>query len=1253
MIKLPGYLILKRRGIKLTSITKNMIQKAGMIFFIVVFGICNSVSQCPSISFNLTNYNTCCYSVQLDNTSECTPQLTMLLDIGQFSSWTVDAANGFSANLITQNELLISHSSGSLPIGLSTPIEFCTDGPSPPTLSMLYDFVCGIGESCSANIPLIACSTPDSCNAVFEFVINNNCGLFQFNDFSIGQLPLTYLWNFDDPNSGVANTSTFQNPAHQFSELCRNYNVCLTITGADNCTHTICLEIVVFELEPPVITCPVDILLNCSDGISPDDTGYATATDNCELNPQITFSDDEAGSFPCEYEIIRSWSVTDQCGHESMCEQLITVLDDVPPVITCPNDLTVNASLIDSCNSIVNSLQLTSVNDACSNVQISYQVNGATSAQGQQNVSGLVFNVGVSTVTYTVTDECGNSSSCSFDVTVICESGCSGNLVQNSGFSDGIVGGTMPIGKVTDWKKGYGNPLVVNAFGCEDNGYIQLSGNKISGDAIVQELVTPIKKGQVYEMSICVRAKQGSIPYVKIRAMAFNGSLPSIGNHPLPSSDHAIIDVSGRIAACNDWTTFVFHRWHAPQDFDNLVVSVENSEHFALNLMSVAEVDNICFYPVNDSIPCYLVQFDSLGNLTSPLGEIDTTCLVLEDSVDIFMGNVNDIYAYCDPAPNNMDTWYEFCLDSCESIGGEIPIELDNFIQNDSMDQLFQDSLGVSVAEFQSDINNFIDSLELVNPGVDLINDMNSLGPILFDCRSLPPQGSPPDDTLSPFKGRDIIFVHGLRMGPILERLHQSTPGSQSVWPDDRPEFYSGYWKSGAYKTWNHHTEKYLKTTVDTNTFNVNRTGSYSNRYIVVSHPATQSFIYGAHSILEQIANAMIGGVGVINCNLLETRPANTFGHNGFIMISHSDGAPLTDIVLTTSDLSRYPPLNMTLGDLSFIADRCELHVGLQGAFGGSDYASALLMAASTGLQYVKPIAEEFLGGPITSSSAFLFTSELLDMAITRQLWAPVLDNVPVCVLTIAGGHPTDYGEEIGAKHTRWKSILSKNGIHQGFDDGVLSIESQSANPDPRLVNPNVFLPYPGILGSITLNEKLFDMGIPKERAIRYYMDQKVDLITKGDPTKLPFASAGSVPWISPTGMVQPVKAYFKDVPGFDALKRYKNHYSFLQSTSDHYQGSRGQYENYPNYEQTYDAGSNNGEESRVVTSSDVYTKCGVNASRLKQVEYVRGKSITFGFKLFGKRYRYTRWIWKRKYHVLENHGTWNQLDYLYYSVFK
>lgn len=1234
-----------------------MIKLSFIALFILCIGLGRLISQCPSINFNVVNYDVCCYALELNNQSECTPELRVLLDNGQFANLTVDGFNGFSATLISPTEILITHSSGIIPFGMNTPIQFCAEGANNPIISMLYDFNCGMGISCSEDIPLTGCSSQDSCTANFEYSIETNCGLFQFLGLSTGLQPISYSWNFGDPGSAGANTSNLQSPTHQFSKLCENYIVCLDILAEDGCSASICQEIYVLELESPAISCPPDILVHCERDVNPSFTGFATAVDNCEPNPLIIFSDEEVGSFPCDYQIIRTWSVSDQCGNVSTCNQNITVIDNVPPIITCPNDIIVSASNHDSCYAIVNSLQLLSVDDNCSNVEISYIVNGATTAQGSQNASGLKFNAGVSTINYTVTDDCGNSSRCSFNVTVTCDSECPGSIVTNGEFSVGAVSGSMPQGMVTDWNKGYGTPIVSSAFGCGNNGYIQLTGSKTSGDAIFQHLGTPIKKGKVYEMSICVRSdpnyclnNPNCVPYIKIRTMAFNNALPNSVLHPLPNSDLAIIDVSGRIAACGDWTTYVFHRWKSPKNFDNIAIAIENSENPALGKISMADIDNVCFSEVNDSIPCYLAQLDSLGNLIPPFGLIDPNCPILDDTVDIYMGGVNDIYAYCNPAPDNLDTWYEFCLDSCESIGGELPSELDDFIQNDSLGHYFMDSLGVDIATFDSDVDGFLDSLELLYSNNNPLDTLIALGALSFDCRGLPAQGPPPNDPNSPFNGRDIVFVHGLRMDPILEKLQLQNAGCQTVWPADRNEFYSGYWKRGAYNYWNDHTAQYLKTQVNPSTFAVSRTGNYSNRYIVVTHPATQNFVYGVSAVLEQIANAMTAGVGVINCNPGETRPTNTFGHNGFIIISHSDGAPLTDAVLTIADLTRYPPLSAMLGDVSFIADRCDVHVAIQGAFGGSNYASLLLMANTTGLQYVKPLVETFLGGPIQGSTSWLFKSELLDMAITKPLWSFFIDRVPVCVLTIAGGHPTDYGEQIGpGNHNRILSLLSKHVVHRGFDDGVLAIESQSANPDLRLVNPNVYLPRPGILGSQSpLNEKIFDMGIPKDRGMRYYMDQKLDILTS---PKHQYASAACIPWLSPTGMVQPVLVpSLPAVPGFDALKRHPNHYSFLQSASDHYQGAI-EFPNYPDYEKTYDDGSRNWEESRVVTSYDVYSKCGVNPLKLNQVEYIRGISKTF--RLWPTKKTIKVWIWKRKYHVLQDYDQKNQLDYLYDSLYK
>src|SRR5205085_7983923 len=48
----------------------------------------------------------------------------------------------------------------------------------------------------------------------------------------------TFDWNFNDPTSGSANTSTLQNPCHQFTSL-SSYNVSLILVSDAGCRDTV------------------------------------------------------------------------------------------------------------------------------------------------------------------------------------------------------------------------------------------------------------------------------------------------------------------------------------------------------------------------------------------------------------------------------------------------------------------------------------------------------------------------------------------------------------------------------------------------------------------------------------------------------------------------------------------------------------------------------------------------------------------------------------------------------------------------------------------------------------------------------------------------------------------------------------------------------------------------------------------------------------------------------------------------------
>ncbi len=111
------------------------------------------------------------------------------------------------------------------------------------------------------------------------------------------------------------------------------------------------------------------------------------------------------GSCPQNYQITRNWTVTDGSGNTASAGQTITVQDVTPPVVTCPANVSVNTTL-NQCGAAV-SFQATAT-DNCANVV----------TVTQAPASGSFFSVGTTNVAVTAADQCGNTSTCSFTVTV-------------------------------------------------------------------------------------------------------------------------------------------------------------------------------------------------------------------------------------------------------------------------------------------------------------------------------------------------------------------------------------------------------------------------------------------------------------------------------------------------------------------------------------------------------------------------------------------------------------------------------------------------------------------------------------------------------------------------------------------------------------------------------------------------------------------------------------------------------------------
>jgi len=113
-------------------------------------------------------------------------------------------------------------------------------------------------------------------------------------------------------------------------------------------------------------------------------------------------------------------TVTDVNGNSSTCTSIVNVVDGIAPTITCPANISTTISSGTCTRSVSTPNPVTS--DNCGVVNLSWVLSGATTGSspnsGINNLGTQVFNAGITTVTYTALDAFGNSSTCSFTVTV-------------------------------------------------------------------------------------------------------------------------------------------------------------------------------------------------------------------------------------------------------------------------------------------------------------------------------------------------------------------------------------------------------------------------------------------------------------------------------------------------------------------------------------------------------------------------------------------------------------------------------------------------------------------------------------------------------------------------------------------------------------------------------------------------------------------------------------------------------------------
>ncbi|TVR88079.1 MAG: HYR domain-containing protein, partial [Saprospirales bacterium] len=175
-------------------------------------------------------------------------------------------------------------------------------------------------------------------------------------------------------------------------------------------TETHLQTILVKNNAPPALTGPSDTTFlatedNCSFFIELK----PVESDDCSTDLEIENDyNDQGAVIEDDFEVgvtTVTYTATDACGNTSQWTVIITVIDDVPPTVECPQDLTVGSDE-GECGAEV-TWDEPVAEDNCPGVQLS-----------STHDPGDFFGVGTTTVTYTATDAAGNTAECIFDVTV-------------------------------------------------------------------------------------------------------------------------------------------------------------------------------------------------------------------------------------------------------------------------------------------------------------------------------------------------------------------------------------------------------------------------------------------------------------------------------------------------------------------------------------------------------------------------------------------------------------------------------------------------------------------------------------------------------------------------------------------------------------------------------------------------------------------------------------------------------------------
>jgi subtilisin-like proprotein convertase family protein len=303
-----------------------------------------------------------------------------------------------------------------------------------------------------------------------------------------------------------------------FNELAGTYTY--TVTDANGCSATTTITVIELDSQnPTIVGCPADITINTS-GSCTQSVNWITPTANDNCSATLSSTHNSGDVFPIGTTTV-TYTAIDPSGNTATCTFDVTVEDHENPVVTCPADIAVNNDAGD-CGAIVN--YTASVTDNCSATLSYSHASGSTFPIGTTTVTvtgtdasgntssctfnvvvtdtefpliagcpadiitcspvvtwtaptatdnclvtilpdinpGSTFSAGTTLVTYSAVDASGNTTICTFNVTVNIPSTDPTSITSTTGASlcNGtsttlsVVGGSLGTGAQWVWYSG-------------------------------------------------------------------------------------------------------------------------------------------------------------------------------------------------------------------------------------------------------------------------------------------------------------------------------------------------------------------------------------------------------------------------------------------------------------------------------------------------------------------------------------------------------------------------------------------------------------------------------------------------------------------------------------------------------------------------------------------------------------------------------------------------------------------------------